>query len=261
MLFAPFRLVLRADPARTPPPSFAALMLLRWLLFRVMFMSGVVKLSSHDPAWRDLTAMGYHYWTQPLPTWTSWWMHQSPLWMHKLAAGGTFVIELIVPLLFFGPRRLRLLACWLTIALQLTILATGNYGFFNLLTIALCLPLIDDAFFKLRTTHLSNPAPSGSGMWRIFVAVPVAALILFVTALQVIDGFTRDQRFFLSFARVWRSQSRDEWVLNIVKSDPHAPEQFRAIAAPSNMREFAKAFSCKAGDPMVRDDEKRVVIW
>ncbi len=77
----------------------------------------------------------------------------------------------------------------------------------------------------------------------------------------MIDGYTRDQRFFLSFARVWRSQSRDEWVLNIVKSDPHAPEQFRALAAPSNMREFAKAFSCKAGDPMVRDDEKRVVIW
>ncbi|MBV8502994.1 MAG: M13 family metallopeptidase [Paucibacter sp.] len=77
----------------------------------------------------------------------------------------------------------------------------------------------------------------------------------------MIDGFTREQRFFLSFARVWRSQARDEYLVNLVKSDPHAPEQFRAIAAPSNMPEFAKAFSCKAGDAMVRADDKRVVIW
>ena len=77
----------------------------------------------------------------------------------------------------------------------------------------------------------------------------------------MIDGFTRDQRFFLSFARIWRSQARDAYVINLVKSNSHAPEQFRAIGAPSNMTEFAKAFSCKAGDPMVRGDDKRVVIW
>jgi putative endopeptidase len=77
----------------------------------------------------------------------------------------------------------------------------------------------------------------------------------------MIDGFTRDQRFFLSFARVWSSQARDEFLINLVKSNPHAPEQFRAIAAPSNMTEFANAFSCKSGDAMVRDGDKQVKIW
>ncbi|XHS79259.1 M13 family metallopeptidase [Burkholderiaceae bacterium UC74_6] len=77
----------------------------------------------------------------------------------------------------------------------------------------------------------------------------------------MIDGFTRDQRFFLSFARVWSSVARDEYQINKVKSDPHAPDQFRAIAAPSNMTEFARAFSCKSGDAMVREGDKRVVIW
>ena len=77
----------------------------------------------------------------------------------------------------------------------------------------------------------------------------------------MIDGFTREQRFFLSFARVWSSQARDEYVINALKSDPHAPEQFRAIAAPSNMPEFAKAFSCKSGDPMVREGDRQVIIW
>jgi len=77
----------------------------------------------------------------------------------------------------------------------------------------------------------------------------------------MIDGFTRDQRFFLSFARVWSSVARDEYQINKVKSDPHAPDQFRAIAAPSNMTEFAKAFSCKSGDAMVREGDRKVVIW
>ena len=77
----------------------------------------------------------------------------------------------------------------------------------------------------------------------------------------MIDGLTRDQRFFLSWARVWRSSTRDKAALVLLNSDPHAPAKFRAIAAPSNMPAFAKAFQCKDGDPMVRSGDKRVQIW
>jgi putative endopeptidase len=77
----------------------------------------------------------------------------------------------------------------------------------------------------------------------------------------LLDGFTRDQRFFLNFARVWRSNTRDKTMIVQLKSDPHSPGQLRAIAAPSNMPAFANAFSCKAGDAMVRDGDKQVVIW
>ncbi|MET0519388.1 MAG: M13 family metallopeptidase [Burkholderiaceae bacterium] len=77
----------------------------------------------------------------------------------------------------------------------------------------------------------------------------------------MLDGFSRDQRFFLNWARVWRSNMRDQSMIVLIKSNPHAPEMFRAIAAPSNMPEFAKAFSCKAGDAMVRDGDKQVIIW
>ncbi len=76
-----------------------------------------------------------------------------------------------------------------------------------------------------------------------------------------IDGLTRDQRFFLSWARVWRGNIRDKAQLVLLNTDPHSPAKFRAIGAPSNMPAFAKAFQCKAGDPMVRPDETRVQIW
>ncbi|HEY1336940.1 MAG TPA: lipase maturation factor family protein, partial [Bryobacteraceae bacterium] len=111
--------------------------LFRWLLFRLMFFSGVVKLQSHDPTWRDLTAMSYHYQTQPLPNPLSWYMYQLPLWFHKGETLFTFAAELAVPFLYFAPRRLRHIAGYFTVGLQLLILATGNYTFFNLLAIAL----------------------------------------------------------------------------------------------------------------------------
>jgi putative endopeptidase len=75
------------------------------------------------------------------------------------------------------------------------------------------------------------------------------------------DGITRDQRFFLNWATVWRRNFTPEELVVRLKTDPHAPANFRAIGTPSNMPQFAAAFSCKAGDAMVRPEDKRVVIW
>jgi hypothetical protein len=113
--------------------------LFRWLLFRLIFFSGVVKLLSGDPTWRDLTAMRYHYETQPLPTPLAWWMHQLPPAAQRASTAITLLVELLVPVLYFGTRPVRRIAGAVTIGLQLLILATGNYTFFNWLTIALCM--------------------------------------------------------------------------------------------------------------------------
>jgi predicted DCC family thiol-disulfide oxidoreductase YuxK len=117
----------------------------RWLLFRLMFMSGVVKLASGDSTWRALTAMRYHYQTQPLPTPLAWYMHQLPARSQSFTTGVVLAVELGVPWLIWFPRRVRLLAAGILIIFQVLILLTGNYAFFNLLTIALCLWLVDDA--------------------------------------------------------------------------------------------------------------------
>ncbi|XP_034841874.1 lipase maturation factor 2 isoform X1 [Mirounga leonina] len=119
--------------------------LVRWLLFRLMFASGVVKLTSRCPAWWGLTALTYHYETQCLPTPASWFAHHLPVWLQKLSVVATFLIEIAVPPLFFAPlRRLRLAAFYSQVLLQVLIIITGNYNFFNLLTLVLTTALLDD---------------------------------------------------------------------------------------------------------------------
>ena len=125
--------------------SKIGLLLLKLLLFKLMLMSAVVKLTSGDNSWWDLTALNYHYETQPLPTALAWWAHHAPIWVKQASTLAMYFVELAVPLLIWGPRRVRLFAAALLFTLQTAIAASGNYGFFNLLTAAFCLLLIDDA--------------------------------------------------------------------------------------------------------------------
>jgi len=124
--------------------------LLKLLLFKLMLMSGVVKLTSGDDSWWNLTALDYHYWTQPLPTVLGWWAHQTPEWFRKFSTFFVLFVESVVPFFIWAPRRVRHIACGLLILLQVLIVLTGNYCFFNLLTIALCLLLIDDTIWIRR---------------------------------------------------------------------------------------------------------------
>jgi predicted DCC family thiol-disulfide oxidoreductase YuxK len=126
--------------ARTP-----GIWLLRWLLFRFMFMSGMVKLLSGDPNWWNLSALSYHLLSQPLPTPLAWYAAQLPARVLQFATAGTFFIELILPFLIFCPRRLRFCAAFGILLLQTGISLTGNYNWFNLQTMLLCLLLFDDA--------------------------------------------------------------------------------------------------------------------
>ncbi|XP_020483275.2 lipase maturation factor 2a [Labrus bergylta] len=157
--------------------------LIRWLLFRLMFASGVVKLTSRCPTWWGLTALTYHYETQCIPTPAAWFAHQLPVWWQKLSVSGTFIIEIAVPLLFFSPlRRLRLGAFYLQVLLQVLIVFTGNYNFFNLLTLALCLSLLDDQHvnFWLRKKDKASNNDSRWWSWLCYlVELAVWSLLIF----------------------------------------------------------------------------------
>ncbi len=180
-------------------PSAIVLWLLRWLLFRLMFLSGSVKLLSDDPTWRDLTALQYHYWTQPLPTPVAWWAAQLPAWFQKVSTAGVFAIELAVPFLILMPRRLRRIGALLILAFQLTIATTGNYAFFNLLTIALCLLALDDALWRrlLPRRLLARVAPvendgyrrrSSTSAGRALRAI-LAAMLLIISVSEMLGTF------------------------------------------------------------------------
>ena len=110
-----------------------------------MLMSGVVKLTSGDESWWNLSALHYHYETQPLPTPFSWWANLLPAWFQACSTIVMFGVELGAPFLLFAPRRLRLIGVASLLMLQALIALTGNYCFFNLLTASLCLLAVDDA--------------------------------------------------------------------------------------------------------------------
>jgi len=166
--------------------------LYRWLLFRLVFLSGIVKLSSGDPSWRHFTALPVHYETQPLPTPLAWYAHQLPAWFQRASVGFVFSVELVVPFLIFAPRRVRFLAARAMLVLQVLILLTGNYAFFNLLTISFCLFLLDDGYFRRALPKRLVPSAATSDrprMWSRAVCGAFAALALFVGAFQVARPF------------------------------------------------------------------------
>jgi hypothetical protein len=155
------------------PPHPLAIWLPRCLLAKLVFMSGAVKLLSGDPSWRDLRALYYHFETQPIPTWSSWLVHQLPGAGLRAATLAALAIELALPLLIFAGRRGRLVACAGIASFQLLIAATGNYGFFNALALVLCAALLDDrALARLLPARLRPAAPAdpavapARGPWR-----------------------------------------------------------------------------------------------
>ena len=131
---------------RSSPPSRASLFLLQWEWFRIYFESGIVKLASGDPEWRNFTAMDEYYQNGPLPTWIGWYAQHLPHWFHAFSTGATLVLELGLVFMMFLPRRLRL-ACFLIVtAWQIPVILTANYTFLNYLVLLLGFLLLDDRF-------------------------------------------------------------------------------------------------------------------
>lgn len=196
IFFAPLQ-VLPGVP-REAPPSHTVLWLFRLLAFRLMFFSGAVKVASGDPTWRNLSALSFHYETQPLPTPLAWYAHQLPLWFHTVSSAMMFLIELLVPFLIFAPRRPRIVGAGLLASLQLLIMLTGNYAFFNLLSIALCVLLLDDTFLgrflplRLRNRFAGPERPVQPSHMRRWLTVPLAALILFLSLVHIAYRYIAD---------------------------------------------------------------------
>jgi predicted DCC family thiol-disulfide oxidoreductase YuxK len=169
--------------------------LARWLLFRFLFMSGVVKLISGDPNWRNLSALSYHFLTQPLPTPLAWYAASLPLGLLKVATGAMFFVELILPFLIFCPRRLRFVSAFGILMLQSCILATGNYNWFNLQTMLLCLPLFDDKALR----RILPPRLLGLAQARAKTQPPRRAVTIVVNAAALLMVFLSlvqmDERF------------------------------------------------------------------
>jgi lipase maturation factor 1 len=135
--------------ARITNASWLTNLLLRWLLFRVMVCSGLVKIVNGSPNWKSLQVFNSYYETQLLPNPLAWYAHQMPEWLAASAVLMTFWLELALPFFLFVPsRRIRMTAGVVLIFVQLAMFVTGNHGFINPLTAALCLNVFDDQALK-----------------------------------------------------------------------------------------------------------------
>jgi hypothetical protein len=203
--------------AVAPHPIF--ILLFRWLLFRLLIESGLAKLLSGDPTWRDLTALSTYFETAPLPTWIGWHAHQLPLAWHQVGTALTLGYETLAPFAIFGPRRVRIAFLPFHVAFQLATLLTANYGFFNYLSLALGVFLIDDGQLRRGRAAKAPPAtppaatdPAASPLRRTAVAVMIAAVIVPVSVIE--------------FARMWVAD--DHWPRPLVAAcDALSP--FRSV--------------------------------
>ena len=126
------------------PPSRASLFLLQWEWFRIYFESGMVKIASGEPQWRQMTAMDEYYQNGPLPTWVGWYVQHLPHWFHASTAYCTLALELGLVWMLFLPRPWRIVCFFIATAWQIGIILTANYTFLNYLVLALGFLLLDD---------------------------------------------------------------------------------------------------------------------
>ena len=226
IFFAPARLFVTLS--RDDKPSRIVLWLLRWLCFRLMFSSGLVKLTSGDPTWTwpNFTAMTYHYFTQPLPVWTAWYMHQLPVWFQKFTTIFVLAIELIVPFTIFAPRRVRHLGAYILVGFQVLLILTGNYCFFNLLAIVLCIPLFDDAAFPARFRNAVPPPPAAPpparrsvlSHWRTALMALLACAIVPLSILATLEdmGVLDRENMLAKWPKVQGAFMTASWDFNCV---------------------------------------------
>ncbi len=167
LLCAGFLSLFFAPPGMRPglgeeqPPSRASLFLLRWLWFTIYFESGIVKLASHDPEWRNLTALDQYYQNGPLPNWIGWYAQQLPHAFHAATTLATLIIELGIVWMMFLPRRWRIVCFFIVTPFQIGIILTANLAFLNHLVLVLGFLLLDDEFVRLVVAKL------GTGKWKL----------------------------------------------------------------------------------------------
>ena len=180
----------------TRPPAIVIWLLL-WVLFRIMFGAGMIKIRA-DPCWRDLTCMYYHYETQPLPNPLSWFFHHLPKPLHRLEVLFTHFVELIVPFFIFFPAPVCYVAGGLMIVFQFGLILSGNLSWLNYITIVLCIPCFDDALLS-RLLPIDHSIPASSSIAHQAAVGALAVLVAVLSWRPVRNLFSRRQLMNASF--------------------------------------------------------------
>lgn len=202
-----------------PAPLQLHRLLLRFLVFRLMFSMGTVKFLIGSDDWTNLSIMQHFYANQPSPSFLAYWLAKLPLWLHQMSAFFVFLAEIPLPLLFFVRGWPRLVAFFSVAVLQAFIMLSGNFGIFNLLTIVAALGCLTDAeLAKLvgrrliqfiptpKTSQSSITTPSG----RVLLAISVLyfLFVVYPAAFYVRGAIVKDSEYL--HETNWIFQRRDQ---------------------------------------------------
>lgn len=159
-------------------PPILTLVLLRWLLFRLEFGAGLIKLRG-DPCWRDLTCLEYHHQTQPMPGPFSWWFHRLPKPLHRVEVLANHGTQLVVPFALFLPQPVAGVAAAIMIVTQLWLVLSGNFAWLNWLAIVLAFSVLPDAWLApVLPGDVAGPGTAPLPFVVVVAAATVAVLVL-----------------------------------------------------------------------------------
>jgi hypothetical protein len=174
-------------------PPVVVLFLLRWILFRVEFGAGLIKMRG-DACWRKLTCLDHHHETQPMPGPLSWFFHHLPKPLHRVEVAANHVTQLVVPFLLFAPQPVATAAAALMIVTQLWLVLSGNFAWLNWITIVLAVPAL-----RFPDGGAPASAPATAPLWYEVVVLAVAALLVFLSYHPVVNMISRRQVMNRSF--------------------------------------------------------------
>jgi hypothetical protein len=178
-------------------PSYLIILLYNWLLFRVMFGAGLIKIRG-DTCWRDLTCLQYHYETQPMPNPFSWYFHWLPVWIHKTGVIFNHFTELVIPFAYFAPYRICAVAGLITIFFHSWLFASGNYSFLGLLTMVLALSTISDSWLK-HVIRVHPPELTKPGRLYTSATLGVTLLVAALSFFTITNMMSKNQLMNASF--------------------------------------------------------------
>ena len=185
--------------ARTAPPVLVVF-LVRWLLFRLEFGAGLIKLRG-DPCWRDLTCLSYHHETQPMPNPLSWWFHHLPRSFHRVEVLANHVAQLVVPFLLFAPQPVAGAAALAIIATQTWLVLSGNFSWLNFITITLAFMAISSSWL-VHVFPFHTPTLVAAPTWFEVLVIGVTVLVAVLSYWPVRNLLSRRQLMNFSFNRL-----------------------------------------------------------
>jgi len=182
-------------------PPIAVIFVFRWLLFRLEFGAGLIKLRG-DPAWRDLTALYYHHETQPMPNPMSWFVHHLPRWFHRLEVLGNHVAQLVVPFFLFAPQPVASIAAAIVFVTQAWLVFSGNFAWLNVITMILAFAAVSDPVMHLVVPAMpASTDYSPTPLWFTVVVLAMTLLIVYLSYWPAKNLVSRHQLMNASFNR------------------------------------------------------------